>query len=84
MPDKFPRLTYDGTELILIGNPKMAAKVQHFELTIYKTLVRPSACAKNSVLYFMTLLFSTTSTSNLRPRRLSYTISLHESRPYLA
>jgi len=37
----------DKTELILIGNPKREAKVQHFELTVGDSVVRSSSSARN-------------------------------------
>ena len=47
MSDNFLKLNADKTELILIGNPKRVAKVEHFELTVGDSVVRPSCSARN-------------------------------------
>jgi len=49
MSDNFLKLNADKTELILIGNPKRVAKVQHFELTVGDSAVRPSTSARNLI-----------------------------------
>jgi len=58
MSDNYLKLNADKTELILIGNPKRVAKVQHFELTVGDSAVRPSAFARNlGVIFDDTLSF---------------------------
>jgi len=58
MSDNFLKRNADETELILIGNPKRVAEVQHFELTIGDSVVRPSDSARNlGVIFDETLSF---------------------------
>ncbi len=58
MSDNYLKLNADKTELILIGNPKRVAKVQHFELTLGDSVVRPSSSARNlGVIFDDTLSF---------------------------
>jgi len=40
------KLNSDEAEFILIGSPKRVAKVQHFELTVGDSVVRPHASAR--------------------------------------
>jgi len=47
MSDNFLKLNADKTELILIGNPKRVAKVQHFELTVGDFVFRSLASVRN-------------------------------------
>jgi len=46
------KLNSDNTELSFIGNPKRVAKVQHFELSISYSVVRPAASARNHTVIF--------------------------------
>jgi len=58
MLDNFLKHNADKTEIILIGNPIRVAKVQHFELILGDSVVRPSASARNlGFIYIDTLSF---------------------------
>jgi len=46
MSANFLKLNAHTTELILIGNSKRVAKIQHFELKIDDPVVRPSASSR--------------------------------------
>ncbi len=52
MADNFLKLNDDKTEMLLIGNPKRVAKMQHFRVLVADNAVKPSACARNLGVYF--------------------------------